>query len=414
MSRFEQQQLQFADEGSFNDQSSQSMSKTLATLRVDAKLNSGRSTDRSLQTRLWKQRPGYRMVRSCSLEFDVLSAGAQVDTSSGALAATPLHTLLSNGLGGSDLTGVGGVAGATATTTSFPNGTGTRPRGGLSRVGQAGDGKGEGQGTVWGNPNTALLVAALSAPGATDKLRAALTAYLKEIHLASQRFLLRFENDPAMQYILTGLVLNTWGIRYVSGEPPIETFGFLGAYWDETSGLAEGTEEQCDAHVSAGGSFFLNTVGTATRPTDETPNAYEMELTLNLGLEVEPGEVPGLPLCNTRGFVRKRTGDVTGQLRLVYPWEDEQGANAGGTEYDKDGSDSVYKHFLWTSSAGEGTDATEGRHVMAYLPNLFPIGDRPTFREWNGLPAQERVYAITEGTDETTDLSRSAFRFGRS
>lgn len=415
MTTFAQQQLQFADEISFNDQSATSMSKAIPTLSIDAGLVSGRASDRSMQTRLWHTRPGYRMPRSNGqLKFEVLSAGAQVDTSSGALSATALHTLLSNGLGGSDLTGVGGVAGAAASTTAFAAATGTRPRGSLSRIGQAGDGKGEGQATVWGNPNTNLLVAAVGAPGATDKLRACQVAYLKETHAASQRFLLYHANDSAMQYLFTGCVLESWSIKYVSGDVAIETYVYRYAYWREVSGLSELSLEQCDSAIAAGGSFMLQTVGTATRQTDNTTKAAEMDVALNLGLVAQIGEVPGLPLCNVLGFVRTRTGENAGTLRLLYPWEDATQSTAGGADYEKDGSSTVLKHFLFTLSAGGGAAENEGRHNVGYLPSLYPIGDKPTFKEWNGLPYQERMYALQEGPDTTNNLTRSAFRFGRS
>jgi hypothetical protein len=410
MATFPQQEIKFADEAVFNEQLS-TWTYMIPVLSVSPSFVSGRMTDRSHQARLFRTRPGYRMPRSGGqITIETFAPGAQVDTASGALAHTWDTKLDADGLGGADLTQVGGVAGATATATSLPNRTGTGLRGGIIRVGQAGDTRAEGQAAVMGNPTTSLLTGLPLAPNATDAVRGCIMLYPKETLGASKRFLVAWADNPGMQYIFSGCQLASWGIRIAHGEPPIKFRTYSYAYWREVTEATPSASalEQCDAAVSAGGSYFLEQVGTATRPSNAEREAAEVEITFNLGLTAKVGEVPGLPLCTVLGWVRtKPQGEPAGTLRLVHP--KRTGLEAS---YDKDGSESELFHFLATLSAGGGTAETEGRHVAIYCPRMYRINERVPPTDWSGLQYQTSWFGIDEGPDETNDLTRSFFRIG--
>jgi hypothetical protein len=401
-------ELHYADESSFGELL-QTTTYRIPVSEVRVETTSGRSSDASLQNRLAESRPGFLLPRSGgTLDFDCDFAGALVDTATGALAATWLQKLLADGLGGGDLTQVGGVAGASATTTALTNATGTRTRGAIVRVGRKGDAAADGQAAVIGNPDTSLLTALPSAPGATDVVRACLMSYPKETLGAAKRFIVGFNSTLAngAQYAFHGCQLSGLTLKIDHAGIPQVTLQYRYAYWRDLTGFtipSAVTLEDCKSAVSAGGSYLLQSVGTTTRALVQ---ASACSLAVTLGLQAQIGQGGVASLQNIIGWVRTGIG---AQLTLTIPWD-----SANATEYDSDGSDTTHKHFLACLSAGGGTTATEGRHVGFYLPRIYPIGARPAFTNWNGLVYQDVVFATREGTDTTTDLSRSAFRFYQS
>lgn len=410
MRTFAEQQLQYAVEASFADLDP-TFTAALPIVEGSVRLERNvvrTATDRSAQAYLFQARPGYRMPQGLSrLSFDMYGAGAGTDTATGALVATPQHTLLANGLGGGDLTQVGGVAGASASATSVPNRTGTGLRGGIARYGEAFDGRCEGQPAVSGNPVTALLTGLPDAPGATDVIRAGLMAYVTRALGSSMKFLLRFTDDDDMQYSVYGCHLETLSMRFVTGEPILFTYNYLCAWTQEESACAIKTLAACPASMHSGGSYFLQDRGTATRATEP---ATEIEVTLNMGLIAQTGMVAGNHEQTVTGFVRsKPTNDSpAGAVRLVYPH-----GTAKRTEWVADGADTVRKHLLIAGSVGEGTADTEGRHLAVYMPDLFPIEQKPAFTDWNNLQYQTAMYGFVDGPDETNNLTRSPFRIAQ-
>lgn len=406
MSLFSQQRIAFKDEVVFNEQGVETMDFRLPVVDIRFNLVGGRGTSMARQSRLWNTDPGYLLPKSGgSIAIDYLLCGANVDTASGALVQTAQHKLISDALGGSDLTGLGGVAGAGASAISLPAATGTHPRGTIIRVGQAGDGRAEGQATVVGATPAALLTGLPGVPGAADKLRASLMAYFKETLGASKRFLLGWSHDPALQFLFTGCHCESLSIAF-GADIAVITQVFRYAYWKKptTPDLAAAmTMVDCEAHTNAGGSNFWQTRGTATRATEPESKA---ELTFNMGLQAKQGNVPGLNRCNITGWVRTRQQNApAATLRILGEW-----AQTRLTEHGSDGKDTIHKHWLWTNSAGEGTTDTEGRHWSCYAPDLFPIDAPPSPEPWNDLPYEGSFYGLREGPDLTTDLSRSFWR----
>ena len=404
---YSQQRICFASEDSFNDQSEETMDFRMPIVDVSFNLQGGRSTSMARQKELYNTDPGYLLPRSDGrIRIQFLLCGANADTATGSLVQTAQHKLIADALGGSDLTGVGGVAGASATATSLPNATGTHPRGTIIRVGQAGDGACEGQPTVIGATASALVTGLPASPGATDKLRASLMAYATETLGASKRFLVGFEHDAEMQFLFTGCHCSSMSIVFGSGDVAMVTLEYMYAHWKkpDTSDLAFALAmEECEAHINAGGSNFWQNRGTATRATEPESKA---ELTFNFGLQPEKGNVPGLSLCNTTGYVRTKAPNTpAATLRITGQW-----AQTRLDEYGSDGGDTIHKHWLWGNSAGEGTADTEGRHWSCYAPDLFPIETPPTPEPWNDLPYEGSFYALREGPDTTTAMSKSFFR----
>ncbi len=413
MSVYFEQEIQFEQETLFCEDVF-TFSYRIPVLDVRFPKVSGRATDGSRQNRMSKSRPGHLMSRSGgTFEIDFYLPGAMQDTSSGALPATHwAYLLLKAALGGGDASGVGGVAGATATATALTNGTGTRPRGTITRVGQQLDGRANGQATVIGNPDTALLVGLPAAPSATDKLRASLMAYLDtDQQPPSFRFLVGFR-ETGMQYVASGCVPITAQIRVTDGDVTTVTIPFMYGYWEEHTVAipSAATLLDCDPSIFAGGSYFLQTMGTATRPADEAFTG----LTININTTVIPVTGQGGRkgrLQHMIGFRRSKSSpnDPIATISLQYPWTDDRPA-----EYDSDGSDSILKHLLITNSAGGGTADSEGRFWSAYAPKMFYIGERPADANVNELPYQSVTFALTDGEDTTNALTSSALRIGLS
>ncbi len=402
------QEIAFNDEGSFAELL-QTFGTRIPVLDVRPQFPSGRASDGSLQTRLAESRPGFLMPRGPgSIEIDVDACGSLSDTATGALSATWLHTQLSDGLGGGNLAQVGGVAGATASVSALTNGTGTRVRGTVLRVGQKGDGRADGQPAVTDNPTTSLLTSLPGAPNAGDVVRACLMQYPAETLGATKRFLVGWNSTLAAgsQFAFHGCQLAGLAMKIAHGQLTTLTLKYDFAHWRELSGFTvpSGTTLQdCKAAVAAGGSYNLNDVGNATRAIEA---ASQIALTVNLGLADQSDQRGVTQLQRVTGWVRS---GFSCQLTLTVP-----PASANQTDYDSDGSDSPRKHFLAALSVGGGAAASEGRHFGFYLPNMYPSGPRPTVMQWNGLVYQEKTYTAVEGPDTTNDLTRSAVRFFQS
>jgi hypothetical protein len=413
MTTFATQEIKFADEAVFNEQLT-TWDYRIPVLAVRPTFPQMRDTDRSLQNRLFKSRPGYLTSRSLArLEIDFYLGGAQVDTASGALSEKWHYKLLADALGGGNLSQVGGDAGASATATALTNATGTRVRGGIVRVGQAGDGRAQGQATVIGNPDTSLLVALPAAPNATDVVRACMMAYLTEALGESKRFLVAHSDTTGMQHVFSGCHAERVDIRVVMGDLPVVTIAYLCAYHREEtiSTPSADTLQNCDATISGSGSVFIANVGTTTRPADAEDKSSEFTISLNLQLIPQLGQNNGaLRHAHVIGFVRGKDPTApAGIVQIRRPW-----ATAPITDFDADGSNSTFKHLLHNLSAGGGTAASEGRHVSLYAPRMYRVGERPGPTDWSNLNYITETFALDEGPDETNDLTRSAFRLGLS
>lgn len=411
MPTIENRFIEFKDEGAFGEQLS-TMDFRLAV--IDCTLPqpvSDRRTDRSVKSRFDGARAGWQLPRTGSFSVEFYIGGAQVDTASGGLVSLGGYKLLADAFGGGDLSQVGGVAGSGASATSMPNATGTRTRGAISRVGILGDGRAGGQPVVWGNPNTGTLVAMPGTPNAGDVIRACKMIYLTETPGPTKRFLVSFSEDPANHtYVAHGCQCSGIEIMEEFGTHMRArlTYQYVNArrITGYTSAL---TMDQNDCAMSAAGSFHLQTVGTTTRALEETRGA--LEIVFNIGLVPITGPAGVNPYQPVVGWRRIMTDpEVIGTLRLTLPPSTTKPA-----DWVLDGNATLYKNALFQNSTGQGTAATEGRHVSMFWASLFPWGPEPMLDGWGGgVPSQVVTYAFRGGPDTTNDLTQSAFRMGLS
>lgn len=367
---------------------------------------SGKIPDGSLQARLFKTLPGFNAGRGGTLELDDYFCGAGADVASGALPTPIQYRMMRDGLGGGNASQVGGVAGASATAIAMPNATGTRVRGGPARVGQLKDGRALGQPTVFGDPTTDLLVALPAAPNAGDVIRPGLIVYPTETLGPVKRFRLMW-GQTNMCYDAHGCQLAGLRLTFAHGALPRRTWIYGVQYWLQVDGVTFPDATAMAGHkpsITGAGSYVLAPLGQTTRNTLRAP---EIEITLNLGLAPITGPM-GIDIYHqVTDWIRIKGSpdEPAGTLRLTAPWSDVFGDN-----YDPDGADANLYHFLFGLSAGEGTAATEGRHVLGYCPQVRYMGDRPGPMVWQGLTGTSLMFALDEGQDETNDLTRSFIR----
>lgn len=405
--QFQKQEFGFADESIYSEDVN-TITYRIPVVAVRPNFTSGRSTSRAIQNRLAKSDPGYQMPRAGTIEFDCYGAGANADTATGALTPTWLTKLLGDGLGGSDATEVGGTVSGGSTATSLAFSGATIPRGGIVRVGKKMDGRADGQACRVGNPSTSpatLLTALPAAPNAADVIRAALLSYPAETLGATKRFLFSLA-DTGAQYMARGCQMLQPRLRIVHGDLPMWTLAYNVGFWEQVSGVSfpEGAAlEDCKPRVSTGGSYHLQAVGTATRAVRDVAT---IELALNTQLAMRGGQ--GLrDLQVGTGWDRIAPADQPfGTLTIAVQWNGTDPA-----AYEADGSDSNLYQFMATLSAGDGTAAGEGRHMGFACPQMYYIGSKPTFMNWNGLVYQPLVFGLTEGPDTTNDLTRAACVF---
>lgn len=337
--------------------------------------------------------------RSASLEFDVYFTGYGTATT-GTLVAQWINTLLRYGLGGYNISQVGGTVNAPTSAVQFTTTGVTGVAGAVVRVGSKGDGRADGQAAVVQSTGPMVLDTALPAtPNAADVVYVAGMFYHDEStsnSLSSFRFVVQHTTTGA-QYVLRGGQLASLGITFPHGDMPVMSCRFEFANWDRvaiTTPTSNGVGFNDCAPV-AGGSVFLQAAGTATRNVVE---AAEIELSIDMGLapRVGPGGVGNYQSIG--GWHRTRCVPT---LTLTVPWVDTY-----ETWWDTSNQSIVNKHCLITPNVSDGS-----RTGGVYLPNLFPIGPRPSAPvNVNELSYVRFSMRGTEGADTTNELTRSAVR----
>lgn len=402
-------ELSYADEASFAANTN-TFTKRIPFLSIDDDLPDSRTDDASIQTSSFEKRPGYLGSRSGGfLEFETEIPGANVNTESGALDATHwFYKLLSDGWGGGNASSVGGALSGSPSVTSLPYSSGTPVSGAIIRVGQKYDAGGDGQAAVVnavGSPMT-LFNALPAAPSSGHKYRACLMMYPGETLGTTKRFL-KAHLDTGAQYIARGCQLENITINARDhGMVPRARFRYAVAYWDETtlSVPQVSSVEDCKAHIMAGGSHVLQTVGTTTRNVED---AAEIEISLGFQLSAKPGQGT-FSRQHIIGWERMPRPEISVRLTVPYVKGTRQ------TQFLSDGSDSTHLYYLGTLSAGEGTTDTEGRSVSIFMPRLFPVRNYPRLRNFQGQSYMDLWYDARLGTDTANELTKSPVRIGLS
>lgn len=358
-----------------------------------------RVDDAAFQSRLAVKRAGHKGHRSGTLRIKARVPGHNT-APTGALTTTWLHTLLGDALGGKLSNAAGTTLSAASSASSFTLTTSTNWGDGyIGRVGSKGDGRGDGQPFV-ASGVAADVVTALTAlpatPNSSDVVYGCLLAFLTEgASLVTKRFAVMHSTTGA-QFVLQGCQLASFDIEYdFEGMPMIELV-YSVAYW-ETSAISFPNSTALSASNSApnaGGSLFLQAVGTATRSV--LPVAT-MKLSVELGLEPQIGPGGSAHYQNVCGWVRTAF-DV--KVTIGVPWTADW-----QTFWDTENASLTNKHLLFAANAGHG------RVSGFYCPSMFPCGERPSVP----VNVKEQDYVTfmlqaTEGPDTDTALSRSSLR----
>lgn len=407
-SSFATREIHYGDETSFaenaNSPSTNTFSHRMTVLSIDSgPPDQDRQTDGSLMSRQNDSRPGFLGAKGGgTFEFTTYWPGYGATTASGALAETWFQDLLGDGLGGSDVTEVGGAITACSDATYFTYSASGSPLAiahGAIRVGTKGDGRNDGQflipASVDGSRNVTLLTAAGAAVSTADTMYAAQIAYPIETLGNSKRFYFGWTTTGA-QYQFMGCHLDGLTFNFPFGALPTVKWRYRYAYWARDARPVPSTSsmDTLDVAPVAGGSVFFQTLGTATRATI---SPSEITLSLDMGLAEQAGPSTGT-YQYISGYSRLRCVPT---LSLLVPWS----TTYEGAAYTTDGNSTTDKHILVSLSCGDGTA------VGFYMPNAYPVGPLPTYEEYNGLLYQRLTFRGREHTTVTNDRTRACIRF---
>lgn len=326
-------------------------------------------------------------------------------TCAGSITLNDIETLLgiALGRGSSDVAsasssgGTTAAAGGTSTSINVNQASGFGA-GSIARAGTLGDGRGGGQPFVVGSHGTSIITLLTEIPAA---LNAADVVYSPAVinvpegptanGITSTRWLLQTANQQIIAY---GCYPKQVVIEAKNGQVPTFEVTWGGAWWDFAS-EAFPYALSMQTHtppVVAGGSCFINDVGTATRATLAL---RDFKLTYNLNVIEETG--PG-GLRSTQDIVGCVRGRDTITVELAIDSE------AAGTNSLSDYFDGGPYHLLY------GWSAVDGRAGGVYLPYLVPGGDRPTQEDLDGLNRSRLTLIGGTGNTTTSELTLSALR----
>ena len=329
-------------------------------------------------------------------------------TAAGAVSLNELATFLGHVIGNSDASSNGGVADGTGTATAFgvDGGSEAFAAGSLCRVGDLNDGLGNGQfGAVSGlSAGTLTLLTALDGiPADGDVVYAPLLVYPFETPTTSTVQSLRFEVISANQcyeaYGCYPMSLSLSGAA--TGGLPMWSLEFGVSAWAPVSSTfptATSTESYSPVPTAAG-SWFENTVGTATR-VKRTVRDVEF----NFDLQVVPQMGPGAPRDH-----QAIIGAVRGKTQVSYSFvtdSEAAGTDTYGDIWNTAENSQVKKHHLYTLSTADGYS------VGIYIPNAMMVGNRPTQFVRDGRWHKRMSFRGTTGATTTNDLTASNFRIG--
>jgi hypothetical protein len=326
-------------------------------------------------------------------------------TCAGAVSITGLETLLGDVLGVSAIgpsgtTLTGGTATVPTTTAS-----GTFAAGGLCRIGTLGDGDGNGQMypiSTHSTTNLTVLVNLDGAPANGAVLYSVCQMYPSVTGTAAitgKRFLLSKANLAAECHGCFPMSITFAGLN--TGEKPTVEIEWGVSWWDWSTTVppsAVATDDFAPA-ANAAGSFFIGTVGTATRAAANLRAVRDLSVTYTLG--IAPVMAPG-------GVNAYQA--ITGAFRLddqvSVTWIEDADANTAspvlGGFYE--GTDK--KHIMIT------LNAIDGKAVGMYLRNCCSADPYPVQINHNGRNAVRKTYVAYVGPTTTNALTLSPFLLG--
>lgn len=323
------------------------------------------------------------------------------------LATTDLATFMGHVIGTLNSVEVGAVITTGTSATQFTATGVNMPNGGMCRVGVNGDGRGNGQfyAVSGESSDVVTLLTAMSATPVptTDTCFPALVVHPSETPgvfeiIQSLRCQLLTANR---QFNCYGCYPMAYGIDQMhTGEVPHFWVEFGVSQFElanVTFPSATATNAKTPA-VNAGGSFFLQQVGTATRQVYQVHQISFAPKHTGIGIRAPGATSPfqGIVACRRRppasgdGHELRITVDSEQVGSEIWP-----GRFTSATRRD---------HGLFTGSA------EDGQAWALYLANLKYVGEYPTQREHEGLNRVDLVFHAETGPTTTADLMMSPFR----
>jgi hypothetical protein len=357
-----------------------------------------------LRNRPHEGAPYVRMPMAGTVAFDVPLPGMG-STTAGAVPSSDVATLLglvfgtvANGLA-TGTTATGGTAAAPTLTAA----TGITA-GALVKVGAKGDGRGDGQFVAVSThaASTANLLTALpAAPNNGDVVYASKMIYESSTPgtyetISSVRILFITAQQA---YLCHGCYPTAAEFSVNVGEIPRVRLTYAVSWWEPRTATlpsAVAVQDHSPAPV-AGGSLFLNAVGTATRSTVVARSvAFSVALS-NLG---EPG-VGGYD--EHQLMVGASRSPSTVSFELVVDSE-AAGTDTYGALFDVSENSRTNWHALYTMTTGDG------RATALYLPNMTATEARPVQFDDGGVLRKRLRFDALTGATTTTDLTASPWR----
>jgi hypothetical protein len=339
-----------------------------------------------------------RMPQAGTISFTKNLTGLG-STAAGAAPASALATFLGTVFG---TTATGLATGTTATggTATVPTTTAASgaTAGSLVKVGVKGDGRADGQWAAVAShsgSDLTLLTALPVAPDNGDVVYASRMVYgYQNPSTASDIASVRFRYQSArQQYVMHGCYPTGAELMIAVGEVPRVKLTYAVAHWEtanDTFPSAVSVQDFTAAPV-AGGSLFMNTVGTATRATLA---ARSVTFSLGMNNQAEIG-------TNAAGAYQIVTGAMRGPESMNVEFVVDAEA-AGSETY----LELAAQHALYTMST------VDGRSLALYWPNLRQTEQRPTQFDDGGILRMRLKFEATTGATTTTDLTMSPWRLG--
>lgn len=326
-------------------------------------------------------------------------------TCAGAVTIKGIETLIGEVLGVAAIgpagtTATGGTATIVTTTSS-----GTFAAGGLCRIGALGDGDGNGQMypiSTHSAQNLTVLVNLDGAPANGAVIYSTCLMYPSVTAtnaITGKRFLLVKQNLSYECHGVYPMSITFSGLNI--GEKPTVEIEWGVSWWRHstvTPPSAVATDDFAPA-ANAAGSFFIGTVGTATRAAANLRSVRDLSVTYTLGIApvTSPGGVNAYQ-ATTAAF---RVDD-----EVMVSWVEDADANTAspvlGGFYE--GTDS--KHIMVT------LNTIDGKSVGMYFRNCCSADPYPVQFNHNGRNAVRKNYYAKVGPTATDALTLSPFLLG--
>lgn len=314
----------------------------------------------------------------------------------GALTVTDLFTVLLNFFGAGEATGVGDTVSATTDATQFATAAGVFSDHSIIRVGDLGDGRGDGQTVVTNVGATTTLLTAMSAGADVgDQVYAMLQLFCDENPgslgtVASTRWQLQSANNQWSMHGVFPMTAEFAGLGH--GEVPVVTLTYgvsrflskLNATFPDVTATAAKT-----ASVVNMGSVFLQDVGSTTRQVVQ-PRTWSF----TINQEVQPLMCPG-------GVVDGQVITGATRIRCNASMAMQLDADAAGTEFWADLYDAKTLQQILVN-LGSGDNTADGKYVAMLLQNAKMVGPRPTQVDGDGLNRVDVQFEGLTGPVTTT------------